>query len=346
MDADERPTTLRKACHHCIAAKRRCIVNLPRCARCSKKGLQCSYDLEPLAAATREEQPPPCRGGRVGGAPAAHCLLQRLSAMGEDQDQPEPPIVSRHEDREGIEYVIWVLRLVPSFVMRKLPSVFIHPKLRWTTSRTTEENPLDVAVDEIGNLPNIGPRHKRFQDLVRVDHGHDAPENFLSAVQALMLYLVSFMFCCDADVQEAARPYFTHLLQWTDDLEMRAQNITTKGLSPWQGWLFGESTRRTILTAHIFTCIFFRHQYEPSANKVRMEALPFDARIGLWQAETPQAWIAAAGERRGQDVKTELVSWHEFSTGCPTISMETDGDMFLSMMLVSHNGRSSLSNDV
>ncbi|KAJ5612043.1 hypothetical protein N7510_005237 [Penicillium lagena] len=243
-----------------------------------------------------------------------------------------------HESREGIEYVVWVLSIIPSFVLRSLPSVFIHPKRRVSQG----VNPLIAAVDNLRPSSNLGPSDESFQHLLRTDPTNGTMDDALTAVQALMLYMVAFMFSGDTAIQTATRLYFSRLSNWIDNLEMRAHDITTQGLTPWQGWLFGESTRRTILAAHIFICVFNKHQYELSDNKIRMEALPFDGRFGLWLAETPQAWIASAGERRGQDVPTKLVSWHEFSISRPVIPMGPDGDMFMSMLLVSHNGKANI----
>ena len=43
------PQSLRKACHACTEAKRRCTPQLPKCPRCLEKGLACTYDLEPVS---------------------------------------------------------------------------------------------------------------------------------------------------------------------------------------------------------------------------------------------------------------------------------------------------------
>jgi hypothetical protein len=42
------PPSLRKACHACANAKRRCVPQLPQCSRCRDRGLVCTYDLEPV----------------------------------------------------------------------------------------------------------------------------------------------------------------------------------------------------------------------------------------------------------------------------------------------------------
>ena len=331
------PPTLRKACQNCTAAKRRCQIRLPQCTRCSKKGLECVYDLEPLTALSAETLAISRQNHILVQEFSLHCLFRKLSSVGDDG--PRPAIVHMPDDREGIEYVVWALQLTRQNVMKDQPSVFIHPKLH----PTKRDNSLTLAIRDVrGDAPNLSPSCEHFQQLLREKHNHVSLGAALLRVQALMLYLLVFMFSNSPQRQESAKPYFTQLASWAEDLEKRAYDITTERLTPWQGWLFGESIRRTILTSHVLTCVFFRQKYETSANKMKMEALPFDGRPGLWLAETPQAWIAAAGTKTGREVSTNLVSWHEFGSSNPSISLDPEGDLFLSMMLVCHNGLSCL----
>ena len=324
--------TRRKACRNCTAAKRRCLIRYPHCERCSKKGLECRYDLEPLIGNSITE---PHRGrGDLGesGEFAVHCLLQKLSST--DEEGSRLSQVSTHDHREGIGFVVSTLCLIPSRAINQVPSVFIHPRLRLSR----QDNWLATAVRDLRLSPHIHPSHENFQTLLQIKPGRGTLEDELVQVQALMLYLLVLMLGSNSKARTAARPYFDHLCDRIEHVESGAGNFDGQQLSPWQGWLFGESIRRTIVSAHILTCVFFKDVYEEPAKKVRMEALPFDDRVGLWQAETPQAWIAAAGEKRGRDVRMNLVSWHEFGCKRPSICMGEEGDMFLSMMLVSHNG--------
>lgn len=242
-----------------------------------------------------------------------------------------------HDDRPGIEYVLGVLHLILYSVTAAKPAPFIHPKLR--LPRRSISSHLFIAIDALRREPCISPLYPPLQDLLRAKPGGDTIEDALDAVQALLLYMLALLFGDDANGQTTAKSYFTQLIEWVALLETRAHNLTTKGLSPWQGWLFGESIRRTILVAHIVICVYFPGKYNHPSEKLRMEALPFDGRPGLWLAESPQAWISAAAARRGEDVQTELVSWHEFSSARPRLPMGYDGDMFLAMMVVAHNGR-------
>ena len=267
---------------------------------------------------------------------AAHCLLEIVSSLdGQGSLRPTFPM---HENRSGIEYVLWALHLIPSLVIRGRPSAIIHPKLWISRSSSC----LSIAIDSLRQERWVSPLYPPFLDLLRAKPEGYSIEDVLATVQTLLLYMMTFLFGRDADVHTTAKSYFTLLAEWVELLETRAHNITTQGLSPWQGWLFGESTRRTILVAHILTCVYFSEKYNHPSKKLRMEALPFDARAGLWLAESSQAWISAAGAKRGGDVQTELVSWHEFSNARPRLPMGSDDDIFLAMMLVAHNGKAKV----
>ncbi|KAJ6031621.1 hypothetical protein N7540_002353 [Penicillium herquei] len=69
-----------------------------------------------------------------------------------------------------------------------------------------------------------------------------------------------------------------------------------------------------------------------------MESLPFDARPGLWMAESPQAWIAAAHARCGEEVGEELTSYHTFAAGVRGQTLDFGGDVLLTLAAFAHNG--------
>ncbi|KAH8178594.1 hypothetical protein LIA77_00113 [Sarocladium implicatum] len=222
--------------------------------------------------------------------------------------------------------------------MSRRPAVFIHPGIKQSEASRW----LSQAVEDVSSCVDIQPSHDNFQALLRAESADRTLGTILIEVQAMMLYLLTFMFWSNATAPAEARSYFAYLTERVKQLEDRVPDFTGQGLTPWQAWLFAESIRRTILSSHVLTCVFFQGRYESPGAKMHMESLPFDDRGGLWLAETPQAWMAAAGARRGADVETSLVSWHEFGCKSPSVCMGEDGDAFLSMMLVCHNGKRSL----
>lgn len=82
--------------------------------------------------------------------------------------------------------------------------------------------------------------------------------------------------------------------------------------------------------------IGYKHGY--CSNWLFIESLPFDARPGLWMAESPQAWIAAAHARFGEEVGERLNSYHEFAEAFRGQTPDFCGDAFLMLVAFAHNG--------
>jgi hypothetical protein len=80
------------------------------------------------------------------------------------------------------------------------------------------------------------------------------------------------------------------------------------------------------------------HKYGYCPNWLFIESLPFDARPGLWMAESPQAWIAVAGARFGEEVGERLNSYHEFAKAFYGQTSDFCGDAFLNLVVNAHNG--------
>lgn len=90
--------------------------------------------------------------------------------------------------------------------------------------------------------------------------------------------------------------------------------------------------------AYALNLSVFGHKYGRCSNWLFMESLPFDARPGLWMAETPQGWIAAAHARSGEEVGEQLVSYHTFSEAVRGHTTNFCGDAFMTLLVYAHNG--------
>lgn len=82
----------------------------------------------------------------------------------------------------------------------------------------------------------------------------------------------------------------------------------------------------------------YKHGY--CSHWLFVESLPFDSRPGLWMAESPQAWIASARARSGEEVGDQLNSFHEFAESLAHHGQALDlhGDIFLTLLKYAHNG--------
>jgi hypothetical protein len=108
-------------------------------------------------------------------------------------------------------------------------------------------------------------------------------------------------------------------------------------LGPWHAWCIAETCRRTILAiVHLQGCLDILHcgytTYRPF-----VETLPFDARTGVWEADSQEEWQIAITQHGGQE--TSLLSWHEFiESGGAMPRRDYDG-MLQRLLLAAHFGR-------
>lgn len=318
--------TLRKACRNCTKSKRKCSVQLPRCIRCTKKRLACSYDLEPLSTNLESED-------LVEKQAPELCYLELASSL---HTQRTYSAINIRIEWSHIHYVIWVLQQTPDLVQAGNVSALVHPKLHFRGNH----NYLAHVAEMLEK-----PHNQHFSDLLAVDIDHVPLEDAITAIQALILYLIRFLFSTTPSIQEHAESHLWLLPHWAGKLWTSAWCRIPAGLSPWQAWLLGETTRRTIIMAYFVSCSFTGWKYGFCRHKLLFESLPFDGRVGLWKAESPQAWIATAGARIGSEVGTHLQSFHEFG-GRVSKSFNLDDDTFLMLVQVAHNGKKRACSEV
>src|SRR4051794_37531324 len=96
--------------------------------------------------------------------------------------------------------------------------------------------------------------------------------------------------------------------------------------------------RRTIFMAYTLNICVVSYKYGYCVGWLFIESLPFDSRPGLWMAESPQAWIAIAHARSGEEVGEQLVSYHEFGETFYGQTQDFCGDPFLTLAAFAHNG--------
>ena len=314
-----RSNVLRKACRNCTRSKRRCSVQLPSCTRCTNKGLACEYDLEPLS--TRRESTE-----STATHTAELCFLDLVSSL---STQRTYSTISIPMGQSQIRYVIWLLRQTPGLVNAGEVSALVHPKLQFRGDR-----------NYLARIAKMLERSEsqEFHELLAVDIGNIPLGDAITAIQALVLYLIQFLFDVDSRVQASTESHLWLLRQWVGILWTSAWTRVPTGLSPWQAWLLGETTRRTIILSYIVMCSFTGWKYGYCLHRLLFESLPFDGRVGLWRADSPQAWIAAAGVKTGLEVGTQLESFHEFG-GKVLQSFNPDDDAFMVLVHIAHNGK-------
>ena len=322
--------TLRKSCRNCASSKRQCSVQLPSCKRCVQKGLTCTYDLQPLGGALAQDQ---CSASQLLREPDfdifGYCILDKAQAINADYIDPAicPP-----GRKEGRDFIHVCFANIPDQLSVALPAIFIHPKLQLrpeSSHLSLIERPLDASTS-----------YKGLRGLNDMDFTSVSLEEKLTSLQTLLVLTAPLLLSQDSVEQNGAEPWLAITESWAQHLLKSANPEALGERTPWQLWLLAESIRRTIVMAYCLICSFNAWKHGYCSNWLILESLPFDCRPGLWMAESPQRWIAAAGASVGKEVETELTSVHEFGRKMNGIDSTFCGDVFLSMLAMAHNGSS------
>ncbi|VUC32279.1 unnamed protein product [Clonostachys rosea] len=321
-------TVIRKACRNCNRSKRKCNVQLPSCHRCVQKGLDCVYDLDHLnttndhSGQTSDFWLKLKDHDRLG-----HCLLRMSQSCAPGID----PHIGYPGKQEPYEYIRLGYASIPDIMKEKKPALFIHPKLQLHSTHAKH----------LAGLIRSGVDDVTFQDFMRLtqlDITTIPIQETLTACQALIIYLATYIFSPEESERKGAESSLDVLSKWTDNLYTSALTCQPNGRSPWQQWLFCESVRRTIVSSYAFFMLLDNFRLGYCTNWLFLESLPFDKRPGLWMASSAQAWIAAAGARTGSDVGERLSSVHEFAESYVGSDPGFCGDIFMIMLAISHNG--------
>jgi hypothetical protein len=239
------------------------------------------------------------------------------------------PAICRPGHQDTLEIIRFAYLSIPELVRAGRPASFFHPKLR-----------LEGDYNHIAALVTAaegGVTFDSFTRLLRTNIKTAPIKEALTAVQALLIYLATFLFTSDETPQAKAENALSVLSEWTQNLLALAQSKMPLNLAPWQEWLYGESVRRTIIMSYALRLCYNSFKRGYCSDWLFVESLPFESRPGLWMADSPQAWIAAAHVKTGEEVGEKLNSVHEFAE----IHDRTQGfcgDLFLKILAYVHNG--------
>ncbi len=287
------------------------------------------YDLEPLNVPVRrrEELPQFSFNPLMCDSPG-YCVMKTLKFHASGID----PAICGPGHEDALKLISLGFRPVPGLVKAGKPAVFVHPKLQLHGSCNHFAPFVEAGKD--------GVNYESFERLLRIDIETVPVAEALTALQALLVYLATFLFSSVQAEQENAESLLNVLSEWTQTLLASAQARTPPNQSPWQEWLLGESLRRTIIMSYALSLSLYSFKYGYCSNWLFVESLPFDKRAGLWMAESPQAWIAAARARTGDEVGEQLNSFHEFAGNRIGSDPHFGGDTFLALCISAHNGGS------
>lgn len=201
------------------------MIQKPKCVRCSRKNLECIYDLEPLNAPPTESE-----GFNLSNYDSRGvCIIKTVKLQTLDID---PAICAPGRGR-----VLDITRLgfdaVPELIRAKKPASFVHPKLQLSGTYNHFMPILGKEVKGVGC--------DSFKRLIQINIETVSLKEALTALQTLLVHLAASVFSTTPIEQEEADKSLGILSKWTQNLLVCVDAGIPKSQSPWQDWLLGES---------------------------------------------------------------------------------------------------------
>ncbi|EWY99937.1 hypothetical protein FOYG_03862 [Fusarium oxysporum NRRL 32931] len=126
----------------------------------------------------------------------------------------------------------------------------------------------------------------------------------LAYAQAISLaQIIRLLECHDTNEDDIERDN-EEMWALTHQLWQHAPTQLPSSLSPWKAWLFSENVRRTIMVCNILLAVYSSLKRGYTMHSLCVEALPFDVRTKLWDADSESAWEAAAWKVPGPHLVT------------------------------------------
>jgi hypothetical protein len=332
------PPSLQKACHPCAAAKRRCSPQLPQCSRCAQRGLTCTYDLEPVTNVTA---PVARSGSRIfpdawGSLPTALFTsvadAHRAAVECYDARRYEPLPVMANPDTLSL-VTERHLKQMPVLTLRQRSTPYVHAQILLAGPCLARAGLGDSFLTSSTVIARV-QRHVNSLNMKSLSF-----TEFLSAFHNLIAGLLAPIL--DAADQQLHIPGALLNLwpTWRQHLYAALPQTLDPGLSAWQAWYIAESARRSLLCVILVDGLLEVVEKGYCSYRPLVEALPFDARTGLWEADTEEQWLAALASHGG--VQSSLMSWSEFiESGNLAPRKEHDG-MLQRLLLVIHFGKAA-----
>lgn len=260
---------------------------------------------------------------------------------------------------ETFALVIQHLVQIPFLTFRGQTSAFAHAQILSIVG-CTEASPMSESDEtRISVDPSIFSQSElehQIRALLSLNIQTLKFTEFLARINILIAVIFASVFSLQSSGNTLAE--FTLLdrairllSSWEQHFKVHLPENLSSALSPWKAWVIAESCRRTFLALQWTTGVVELCQSGYCSYRPFVESLPFDARTGLWEAETEEEWAAAlerhrkaeadAGSTKTDDNlgESSLVSWCEFiESAGPSPRPRFDG-MLQRLLLAAYYGK-------
>ncbi|KLO92084.1 uncharacterized protein LW93_7713 [Fusarium fujikuroi] len=202
-------------------------------------------------------------------------------------------------DQETLHHLSDMLRTFPGQFAEHGKTSFIHSALYDPTLPPPLKQVRDVcysyhiAGDYLADS-RLNALRLTIRRLLRLSKCTSTFADTLAYAQAINLaQIVRLLECHDLKEDEIERDN-EEMWALTHKLWQNAPTQLPSSLSPWKAWLFSENVRRTIMVCNILLAVYSSLRRGYTMHSLCVEALPFDVRTKLWDADSESAWEGAA----------------------------------------------------
>ncbi|KAF5604138.1 uncharacterized protein FSUBG_6911 [Fusarium subglutinans] len=207
--------------------------------------------------------------------------------------------IMRVFDQQTLHQLSDILRSFPDQFAEHGTTTFIHSALYDSSLPPPLKQVRDICYSyHIGGnylaSSRLDALRLTIRRLLRLSKRHNTFADTLAYVQAISLaQIIRLLKCHDTDEDGIERDNEEMWAQ-THSLWQNAPTQLPSSLSPWKAWLFSENVRRTIMVCNILLAVYSSLRRGYTMHSLCVEALPFDVRTKLWDADSESAWEAAA----------------------------------------------------
>ena len=248
------------------------------------------------------------------------------------------------------KYMVNELRQVPEMVLDGFPSPFVHARRQQCVRGCLES--LTDPTRGVNSHKHAMRQSKEFGsdrvcELLDQFQVHDASlHDTVAHLQALILYTIPFLFDQDPNNRQHADVLQHGLKRAGNALVSCAASLMPVDLPPWETWVLAESARRTILMIYLVVGTYDQWARGFCYHELFIEALPLDARVGLWNADSRTEWEARtttiSGNKPAGAVQDQVLFFHHFTSAFAKAPFDPGPDSFLKLLLVAHHGKGAV----
>jgi hypothetical protein len=393
----------RTSCLACVKSKRRCDIGVPRCQRCTTKGLTCDYAGNtrgaPAGTSVRNQD-------QIGASQTEHegltnesdnilnGILTPAIEMGQDATSFVDPTLLASTPSAQVNHLLdlstfpsedqWLSDsndiTIDGYVNTSLP--IFEPGDDYVTTGAIYEERVRLASRQFKTYPEIfytrgqnpfihkylytehlppvisdalsacalysrknsenelfvfGDISRKAKDLAEMQRPFLSPVDLLASTQALLLYQIIRLFDGDIRQRADAESHETILVSWTEQLlahvlltvDPEALSQDSISISSWNGWIFEESCRRTILTSFMLQGVYSFRKFGFDTVTGKVNKLCFTAQAALWNARSEYYWREASREK--PHFKITVGEWDSAMEGVRPEDLEELGIMMQAM---------------